>query len=280
MSSLSSSSPASSPTSPTVGDLPGAVASFAPVTPPPRLRLSDMVYEQLETMVVEGRLAPGSALPSERDLAQQMGVSRPSLREALLRLESRGLIVGRAGGGYLVANASQPLLAEPLSQLMSRHSKTVDDVLEMREVLEAKAVELAAERATPEDIARLAQALEALEAAFAAGRDGRDGEGDARGQSLLTRVPELDAHFHLALAEATHNLVLVHLMHAIFELLRGSVVDNYRAIVGHGADLAELIDQHRRIFNAVASHDAASAQRSLHEHLTFIRNNSGDVDPA
>ncbi|WP_160118097.1 FadR/GntR family transcriptional regulator [Pandoraea pulmonicola] len=259
-----------------------AAASFAPVTPPPRLRLSDMVYEQLETMVVEGRLAPGSALPSERDLAQQMGVSRPSLREALLRLESRGLIVGRAGGGYLVANASQPLLAEPLSQLMSRHSKTVDDVLEMREVLEAKAVELAAERATPEDVARLAQALEALEAAYAAyaaERDGFDGEGDARGQSLLTRVPELDAHFHLALAEATHNLVLVHLMHAIFELLRGSVVDNYRAIVGHGADLAELIAQHRRIFNAVASHDAASAQRSLREHLTFIRNNSGDVEP-
>ncbi|ALS59027.2 hypothetical protein AT302_03830 [Pandoraea norimbergensis] len=238
-----------------------------------------MVYEQLETMVVEGRLAPGSALPSERDLAQQMGVSRPSLREALLRLESRGLIVGRAGGGYLVANASQPLLAEPLSQLMSRHSKTVDDVLEMREVLEAKAVELAAERATPEDIARLAQALEALEVAFAAGRDGLDGQnGDARGASLLTRVPELDAHFHLALAEATHNLVLVHLMHAIFELLRGSVVDNYRAIVGHGADLAELIDQHRRIFNAVASHDAASAQRSLREHLAFIRDNSGDTD--
>ncbi|WP_174995653.1 FadR/GntR family transcriptional regulator [Pandoraea horticolens] len=256
----------------------GAVASFAPVTPPPRLRLSDMVYEQLETMVVEGRLAPGSALPSERDLAQQMGVSRPSLREALLRLESRGLIVGRAGGGYLVANASQPLLAEPLSQLMSRHSKTVDDVLEMREVLEAKAVELAAERATPEDIARLAKALDALEAAYAASRDGLDGEGDAKGQSLLTRVPELDAHFHLALAEATHNLVLVHLMHAIFELLRGSVVDNYRAIVDHGADLAELIDQHRRIFNAVASHDANSAQRSLREHLAFIRNNSGDVE--
>lgn len=274
----------SSPTSAAAAaasDIPGAVASFVPVTPPPRLRLSDMVYEQLETMVVEGRLAPGSALPSERDLAQQMGVSRPSLREALLRLESRGLIVGRAGGGYLVANASQPLLAEPLSQLMSRHSKTVDDVLEMREVLEAKAVELAAERATPEDIARLAQALEALEAAYAAGRDGRDGldgqDGDTRGASLLTRVPELDAHFHLALAEATHNLVLVHLMHAIFELLRGSVVDNYRAIVGHGADLAELIDQHRRIFNAVASHDAASAQRSLREHLAFIRDNSGDT---
>ncbi|VVE58942.1 Pyruvate dehydrogenase complex repressor [Pandoraea iniqua] len=275
----------SSPTSAApASDIPGAVASFVPVTPPPRLRLSDMVYEQLETMVVEGRLAPGSALPSERDLAQQMGVSRPSLREALLRLESRGLIVGRAGGGYLVANASQPLLAEPLSQLMSRHSKTVDDVLEMREVLEAKAVELAAERATPEDIARLAQALEALEAAYAAGRDERDGrdgldgqDGDTRGASLLTRVPELDAHFHLALAEATHNLVLVHLMHAIFELLRGSVVDNYRAIVGHGADLAELIDQHRRIFNAVASHDAASAQRSLREHLAFIRDNSGDT---
>ncbi len=234
-----------------------------------------MVYEQLETMVVEGRLAPGSALPSERDLAQQMGVSRPSLREALLRLESRGLIVGRAGGGYLVANASQPLLAEPLSQLMSRHSKTVDDVLEMREVLEAKAVELAAERATPEDLARLAQALDALEQAFAVGRDGRDGEG-----ALLTRVPELDAHFHLALAEATHNLVLVHLMHAIFELLRGSVVDNYRAIVGHGADLEELIRQHRRIFNAVASHDAANAQRTLREHLAFIRSNSGDAEPA
>lgn len=281
MSSNESSKPHLSLSSPAPNAGSGVLTSFVPVTPPPRLRLSDMVYEQLETMVVEGRLAPGSALPSERDLAQQMGVSRPSLREALLRLESRGLIVGRAGGGYLVANASQPLLAEPLSQLMSRHSKTVDDVLEMREVLETKAVELAAARATPEDIARLRHALEALEAAFAAAREGLDEGGviderDARHQALLTRVPELDARFHLALAEATHNLVLVHLMHAISELLRGSVVDNYRAIVGHGADLAELIGQHRRIFDAVAAGDAANAQRSLREHLTFIRDNASD----
>lgn len=258
------------PASPVAADAAGSLASFVPVTPPPRLRLSDMVYEQLETMVVEGRLAPGSALPSERDLAQQMGVSRPSLREALLRLESRGLIVGRNGGGYRVANASQPLLAEPLSQLMSRHTKTVDDVLEMREVLEAKAVELAAERATAEDLVRLRQALEALETAYADGRDGGDGN------AMLTRVPELDAHFHLALAEATHNLVLVHLMHAIFKLLRGSVIDNYRAIVGHGADLAELIEQHRRVYDAVAAHDASRAQRHMREHLTFIRENAGD----
>ncbi|GAB3625271.1 Pyruvate dehydrogenase complex repressor [Pandoraea terrae] len=266
----------SSISSPNLPAAAGAASAspFAPVTPPPRLRLSDMVYEQLETMIVEGRLAPGSALPSERDLAQQMGVSRPSLREALLRLESRGVIVGRAGGGYLVANASQPLLAEPLSQLMSRHSKTVDDVLEMREVLEAKAVELAAARATSEDIARLRQVLEALEAAFAAGQDGRDGNA---GKSLLTHMPELDAQFHLALAEATHNLVLVHLMHAIFELLRGSVADNYQAIVGHGADLEELIDQHRRIFNAVATRDACAATRHLQDHLAFIRANTANT---
>src|ERR1700730_7141415 len=129
--------------------------SFTPITPPPRFRLADAVYEQLEKMVVCGMLRADEPLPSERDLAQQGGVSRPLVREALSKLESRGLIAGRTGGGYRVANTCAPLVPDPLTHLMSGHDKTADDVLEMREVLESMSVELATARATPADLEKL-----------------------------------------------------------------------------------------------------------------------------
>jgi GntR family transcriptional repressor for pyruvate dehydrogenase complex len=263
--------------------------SFKPITPPPRFRLSDAVYTQLEKMVVDGALQPGEALPSERDLAQQLSVSRPSLREALLRLESRHLIVGRTGGGYQVGNASTPLFADPLTYLMAGHAQTARDIVEMREVLESMAVELAALRATPDDLRNLEAAAARLEAAF----------GDGAGSAPLDELVELDARFHLALAEATHNVVLAHTMHAIHGLVRDSVRRSYQALgeqhaagatargAGRagaaealapadtgdapGADVADLVRQHRAILDAVSSGDPERARQAVRAHLALIR---------
>jgi DNA-binding FadR family transcriptional regulator len=239
--------------------------SFTAVTPPPRLRLSDIVYQQLEKMIVDGQLAPGAALPSERELGEQLKVSRPPLREALHKLESRGLISQRNGGGYCVANASAPLIADPLAQLLARHPKAADDIFELRHGLETVSVQLAASRADAGDIARLEEITRELEEAYGLRGD----------PAHAARLPALDARFHLLLAEATHNVALVHVMHAIFNLLQSAVEQNYQQLSAHDADIAALIAQHRAILEAVKTHDSEAGRQAMAGHLNFIRHNVG-----
>ena len=94
---------------------------YREVTPPPRVRLSDSVATQIEELIVSGKLRPGHALPPERVLAQRFGVSRPSLREALLRMEARGLLKVRRGGRFTVTDVTVPTLTDPLVHLLKRH---------------------------------------------------------------------------------------------------------------------------------------------------------------
>jgi GntR family transcriptional regulator, transcriptional repressor for pyruvate dehydrogenase complex len=241
--------------------------SYTPIVPPPRFRLSDAVCDQLEQLIVDGTLRAGEALPSERDLAQKLNVSRPSLREALLRLEGSKLIQAKTGGGYVVANSTAPLIADPLAHLMARHRKAAGDILEMREGLEAVAVELAAVRATKTDIQNIKEALAELEAAFGKDHpyDVADGE---------TTLPELDAAFHLRIADATHNIVLVHVMHGIHNLVQKSIEETYATFKKRNADLFYLVQQHRTIYEAVRKHDPSAARAALGTHLEFIRENA------
>ncbi len=241
--------------------------SYTPIVPPARFRLSDAVCEQLEQLIVDGTLRAGESLPSERELAQQLNVSRPSVREALLRLEGSKLICGKTGGGYVVADPSAPLIAEPLAHLMARHHKAAGDILEMREGLEAVAVELAAVRATKSDLKNLEAALGALEMAF------RQDDPYATAEGRIA-LPELDAAFHIRIAEATHNIVLVHVMHGLHNLVQHSIEETYAAFEKRDADLSHLMAQHRRIFEAIAHHDPLAARTALVTHLEFIRENA------
>src|SRR5215813_6463482 len=135
---------------------------YREVTPPPRLRLSDSIANQVEELIVNGKLGPGHALPPERVLAQRFGVSRPSLREALLRLEARGLLKVARGGGFAVTDVTAPTLTDPLVHLLQRHPSAEQDVIELRHGLELVAAHFAAERATRSDRAGLKRAYERL----------------------------------------------------------------------------------------------------------------------
>ena len=129
--------------------------SFRAVQHVRRPRLSDTITDQIEDLIAAGKLRPGDRLPPERDLAQQLDVSRPSLREALLILESRGLLQARRGGGFSVTDVTAPTITDPLVHLLQRHPETVDDILELRHGLECVAAEFAAVRATEADDKRL-----------------------------------------------------------------------------------------------------------------------------
>ena len=109
---------------------------YRPVTPPPRQRLSESIALQVEELIVQGALRPGEALPPERTLAPRFGVSRPSLREALLRLEARGLLKVTHGGRFAVTDVTAQTMTDPLVHLLQRHASAEQDVLEMRHGLD------------------------------------------------------------------------------------------------------------------------------------------------
>ena len=160
-------------------------------------RLSDDIVEQLEGMILEGTLKSGERLPAERALAEQFGVSRPSLREAIQKLSAKGLLVSRQGGGNYVAESLGSTFSDPLLHLLENNPEAQRDLLEFRQTLEASCAYYAALRATEVDRERLTAAFEALQDCYTRSDEvSRAEEGAA------------DARFHLAIAEASHNAVL------------------------------------------------------------------------
>ncbi|HWA46579.1 MAG TPA: FadR/GntR family transcriptional regulator [Hypericibacter adhaerens] len=228
---------------------------FKPVTLPPARRLSDVVARQLEHLIVEGRLQPGEGLPSERELAKQIGVSRPSLREALSELRSRGLIEPARNGGAVVTELTRTSLTEPLSQMLERHPSAIRDLIEMRDVLEAHAAALAAERATAADIRKLEAALEA----------------QIRGRSRNTAsLAKRDLDFHQAIAQASHNIAILHTAHGLTKLIKVFLQRGYEIILAAGdarEGKAAVEAQHAAILDAIRARDPEAARRASHAHL-------------
>ncbi len=169
-------------------------------------KISDVIMEQLEAMILEGSLKPGQKLPPERELALQFEVSRPSLREALQKLAARGLIIIRQGGGSYVAESVGNSFVDPLSQLFASHPEAQYDLLEFRHALEGVTAYYAALRCTQTDRERLRACHEYLQ--------------EAHDAKQFAKETKADADFHLAIAEASHNAVLLHTMRALFTLLQ------------------------------------------------------------
>ena len=231
--------------------------SFRAVVQPRRARLSDAIAEQIEGLIANGELRPGDTLPSERDLSSQFDVSRPSLREALLVLESRGLVQPRRGGGYSVTDVTGPIITDPLVHLLQRHPSTVDDILELRHGLECISAQFAALRATDADIKKLSGLVTRMRK--------RKGEFDPLEDA------DRDADFHMAVAEASHNLALVHVTRGLFNLMRINMLRAREALY-HQQDNVVLLDaQHAEIVKAIAARDPAAARKAANLHLSFVQ---------
>jgi GntR family transcriptional repressor for pyruvate dehydrogenase complex len=231
--------------------------TFQPVHSYSRVRLSDVVSEQIRALISDGTLLPGQRLPAERDLAEQLNVSRPSLREALIRLESDGFIRAVARGGFVVSDVTAPLVSDPLAALLEHHPNASADVLELRHGLETLSTAYAAERATEADLARIAAAFEALQAAAA--------------EPKRTRIAEKDAAFHLAIADATHNIALAHVMHGLHGLIRDSMLTSHRLVDYDDEVEANLLAQHRAIYDAIVARDPQRARECAGAHLDYVR---------
>jgi GntR family transcriptional repressor for pyruvate dehydrogenase complex len=230
---------------------------FHPIQSFTRKRLSDVVSDQIKRLISDGALMPGDRLPAERDLATQLGVSRPSLREALIRLEADGYIETSGRGGFTVVDVTAPIISKPLAELLLQNPRTSADILELRQGLESIATVYAAERATAADLKKIRNAFEELKTCSLS---------DDR-----TNLPELDAAFHLAIADATHNVALAHVIHGIHTLIREGMRQYHRLIDYDDTKERQLLTQHQGIFDAVMARDAQKARKAAERHLTFVR---------
>jgi GntR family transcriptional repressor for pyruvate dehydrogenase complex len=207
----------------------------------------DRVVDHVRRLIERGDLKPGGRLPSERDLALELGVSRPSVRSGLEALESMGVVVSRRGAGTFIADGPPDLGVEPLSLLASLHHFTPNEMFEARLVLEVGVAGLAARHAVGEPLAAMAEEVTEM---FASLED-------------PAAFLKHDVRFHRAIASGCGNRVLAALMEMVaaqFYELRKETVENAR-------DLRESAEMHRRIFRAIRARDEAAARLVMTEHL-------------
>jgi GntR family transcriptional repressor for pyruvate dehydrogenase complex len=220
-------------------------------------KLSNAVVRQVERLILQGILRPGERLPSERELSERLGVSRPSLREAIAELQDSGLLTTRAGAGVFVAEVLGSAFSPALIRLFGTHDEAVFDYLDFRRDLESLAAERAARLGSDTDLAVIAAILAKMEAAH----QKRNPEDEAW----------LDAEFHMAIIEASHNVIMLHMMRSMFDLLRQGVFYN-RQIMFRQKNIRDiLLDQHRAINFALQDRDPDGARKAIEAHMSFVR---------
>ena len=219
-------------------------------------KLATCVVRQIEQLILRGVLRPGERLPSERELAEKMGVSRPSLREAIAELHDSGLLESRAGAGVFVAEVLGSAFAPALVALFSNHDEAVFDYVTFRRDLEGLAAFRAAQNGTDTDLAVVDAVFKKMEAAHSK----RNPADESR----------LDAEFHMAIIEASHNVVMLHMMRSMFDLLRGGVFYNRSVMFKQRITRATLLDQHRAINTALQGRDPIAAKAAIEAHLDYV----------
>ena len=218
-----------------------------PLSPMARPRLYEQVLDRLRAYAADAGLRAGDRLPAERELAQRLGVSRASVKQAIVVLAVQGLVETRHGGGtYLVRDT---LDAEPVERLMERRSR-LPDVLDAREALETKLAELAAMRRTDDDLAVLESALEFMAAEIADGAAGVEG----------------DRRFHAAVTNAAHSALLAEFMGAIADQITESRTESLR----QPGRPPRSLDQHIRIAEAIRDRNPRAAADAMREHLRTV----------
>lgn len=224
----------------------------------PRVRLqsirlpkaAQVLATQIKQEIISGKYPEGSMLPPENEMALQLNVSRPTVREALRLLESEGLITIRPGprGGPRVERPSIPTVTRSLTTLFQYERVSLADLLEARRAIEPACARVAASRATPEDIAALRQSVENMRAHL-----------DDQDNLFWTE----NANFHVGLVTAGHNIVLHTLMVALRELI-------YQFTSGlhiPAEERANTLADHTAIMQAIAAHDPDAAEQAAHTHL-------------
>ena len=226
---------------------------FKTISPERRGRTSEEVVTHLREMIHRGELRPGDRLPPERDLAKLLGVSRPTLRAGIRSLAALGILRSRQGAGTFVVDSNGPpaLDSSPLRLMASLHGFTMAEMFEARRALEMAVAGLAAERATGEQMATMAEEIAEMYASL-----------DNPEQYLIH-----DMRFHQTIAAASGNRILTVLMNMVMKVLLEVRIKT----VNQAQGLKESAEMHRRIYRAIRERDPEAARDMMREHLVLAQ---------
>lgn len=220
--------------------------------------LSSSIARRLEQLILDGTLKPEKKIPSERQLAQRLNVSRSILREALKELRGRGLIETRHGQGTRVTGLVPDLAnSHPLLYLFRDHPRTLYDLLEVRELLEGQAAYMAALRGNEQDLHRITHAFNAINNNSAA--------------ISPAVAAQLDHAFHQSIYEASHNPVLVHTLQNLMQLMLSTVLASVNNLYHHAPYKEQIDKHHQQIYKAILERKPELARKAATAHIKNIR---------
>lgn len=218
-------------------------------------RLYEQIVGQIEQSIMKGALKPGDQLPAERELALQFGVSRTAVREAVKALREKGLVEAYPGRGTFITNGTPPSIRQSLDRLIRADQQDgTAHLVEVREILEPEIAALAASRADEEAMASMREAISVMDAAK------RDPEA----------FIEADLDFHLALAEAAANPLILSLIDSIVGVLRDQRMLIFK--VEGGPERGQY--HHKRILEAIEHRDPQGSRDAMRAHLRQVREDS------
>jgi len=226
-------------------------------------RISDAVAGELEKRILIGLLKPGDRLTSERELAAGLGVSRPSVREAIQKLAAKGMIESRHGGGNYVTDRLEAHFSDPWKDMLKGHPLLHSDLLEFRQMLESQAAYWAADRATSADIERLDKAYATLDSVYAT--------------NDLPNCIDSDVMFHQVIAETAHNVLIGQLTASLMRIIHGHVSRNLEYLHARPKRWDQLQSQHRAIWQAIRAHKPEAAAKAANDHMEFVRQSMVDT---
>jgi GntR family transcriptional repressor for pyruvate dehydrogenase complex len=211
-------------------------------------KLYQYVAEAIAASIREGRYLPGQKLPSERELTEAHNVSRPTIREALIALEIRGIVEARHGSGVFVANVAPPPAPEPDLDIGAF------ELTEARKLIEGEACALAAKTISDEEIAELRLLLDEMKREFR--------------RDVMTDIA--DRKFHLAIAQATRNAAIVFVVEALWDMRYKAPLAQEIFSRARRVGISAFVEDHNLVVEALSRRDPAAARQAMQAHLTNV----------
>lgn len=219
-------------------------------------KVYEMVFQKIQQEILAGRYEVGDKLPSERELAISYQVSRNSIREAIRLLELRNLVEIKHGDGTFIKNISIKSTKNDMVNVLLNTDKTsIYEMLELRLILESQCAFFAALRANTQDFEKIASSLEMMK------------EADADEKLGI----QADLSFHIAIAEATHNKVLVELIASLVPHIRNTIEVTRKYRLAEKTNISRTFDEHKQIYLAISRGDSEQAKTLMENHIRTIR---------
>jgi len=216
--------------------------------------IPEEIVQQIKSLIKDGKLQPGEKLPQERALADLLGVGRSSLREAINILETLGFVEVKKREGIFISTVSSTIMFDPIKQILEEDRGKLYELYELRKDIELASIYMAAKLRSKEDLVRIEKPLIRMI------------EDSKESHFSLSD----DVEFHLAVAQATHNWLRVHILKNILDLVADYMDLIVQKLIEEKTGVFIVLDQHKKIYQAIQKRNQESARVLMNEHLTWV----------